>query len=67
MKSHGKVFTKPKEKADILNEQYDIVFTLEDPVLPKLPYPDMPNIHIDNNGVIKLLSRLNPSIKSQWP
>lgn len=34
------------------------------PVLPKLldsPYPDMPNIHIDNNDVIKLLSRLNPS------
>ena len=37
MKSHGKEFTKPKEKADILNEQYDSVFTLEDPVLPQLP------------------------------
>ena len=64
MKSHGKEFTKPKEKADILNEQYDSVFTLEDPVLPQLPdspYPDMPNIHIDNNGVMKLLSGLNPS------
>ena len=61
---HGKKFTKPKKKADILNEQYDSVFTLEDPVLPQLPdspYPDMPNIHIDNNGVIKLLSGLNPS------
>ena len=64
LKSHGKEFTKPKKKADILNEQYDSVFTLEDPVLPQLPdspYPDMPNIHIDNNGVIKLLSGLNPS------
>ncbi|KAM7440902.1 hypothetical protein ABFA07_010005 [Porites harrisoni] len=64
LKSHGKKFTKPKKKADILNEQYDSVFTLEDPVLPQLPdspYPDMPNIHIDNNGVIKLLSGLNPS------
>ena len=64
MKSHGKEFTKPKEKADILNEQYDSVFRLEDPVLPQLPdspYPDIPNIHIDNNGVIKLLSGLNPS------
>ena len=64
MKSHGKEFTKPKEKADIPNEQNDNVFTIEDPVLPKLPdspYPDMPNIHIDNNGVIKLLSGLNPS------
>ena len=37
LKSHGKEFTKPKEKADILNEQYDSVFTLEDPVLPQLP------------------------------
>ena len=64
MKSHGKEFTKPKEKADIKNEQYDSVFTLEDPVLPQLPdspYQDMPNIHIDNNGVIKLLSRLSSS------
>ena len=64
LKSHGKEFTKPKKKADILNEQYDSVFTLEDPVLPQLPdspYPDMPNIHMDNNGVIKLLSGLNTS------
>ena len=64
LKSHGKEFTKPKRKADILNEQYDSVLTLEKPVLPQLPdspYPDMPNIHIDNNGVIKLLSGLNPS------
>ena len=65
LKSHGKEFTKPKKKADILNEQrVDSVFTLEDPVPPQLhdsPYPDMPNIHIDNSGVIKLLSRLNPS------
>ena len=64
LKSYGKEFTKPKEKADILNEQYGSVFTLEDPVLPQLPdsrYPDIPNIHIDNNGALKLLSRLNPS------
>ena len=69
MKSHGKEFTKPKEKADILNEQYDSVFRLEDPVLPQLPdspCPDIPNIHIDNNGVIKLLSGLNPS-KAKGP
>ena len=36
---------------------HDSVFTLEDPVLPQLPnspYPDMPNIHIDNN--ISLMS-----------
>ena len=37
MKSHGKEFTKPKKKADILNEQRaDSVFTLEDPVPPQL-------------------------------
>lgn len=40
MKSHGKKFTKPKLKADILNEQYDGVFTLEDSVL--LDYPITP-------------------------
>ena len=55
LKSHGKEFTKPKEKADILNElRAESEFTLEDKVLPKLhdsPYPDMPNIHIDNSGV----------------
>ena len=37
LKSHGKEFTTPKEKADILDEQYDSVFTLKDPVLPQLP------------------------------
>lgn len=40
LKSHGKKFTKPKLKADILNEQYDGVFTLEDSVL--LDYPITP-------------------------
>ena len=62
LKSHGKEFTKTQGESRHPKRQYDSVFTLEDPVLPQLPdspYPDMPNIHIDNNGVIKLLSGLN--------
>ena len=64
LKSHGKEFTKTQGESRHPKRQYDSVFTLEDPVLPQLPdspYPDMPNIQIDNNGVIKLLSGLNTS------
>ena len=64
LKSHGKEFTKTQGESRHPKRQYDSVFTLEDPVLPQLPdspYPDMPNIHMDNNGVIKLLSGLNTS------
>lgn len=64
LKSNGKEFTNPKQKADILNNQYNSVFTVEDPVLPTLPesvFPDMPDIIIDTNGIIKLLEGLNPS------
>ena len=64
LKSHGKEFTKTQGESRHPKRQYDSVFTLEDPVLPQLPdspYPDMPNIQIDNNGVIKLFSGLNTS------
>ena len=53
-----------KQKADILNKQYNSVFTDENPILPTLGYsdiPDMPSITIDFDGVTKLLQRINPS------
>ena len=64
LKSNGKEFTNPKEKADILNNHYNSVFADEKPTLPTLPmsnFPDMPKIEIDICGVVKLLERLNPS------
>ena len=56
-------------KADILNAQFQSVFTPTSPLglgqickdqLP-IDYPIMPDIRIDVNGINKLLSQLNPS------
>jgi len=58
LKSDGKEVTDSKQKADILNKQYNSVFTDENPVLPTLDYsdiPDMLNVTIDIDGVTKLL------------
>ena len=49
LKSDGKEITGSKQKADILNNQYNSVFTDENPTLPTLGYsdiPDMPNVTI---------------------
>ena len=64
LKSNDKEFTDPKQKAEILSSHLSTMFTDEDPVLPSMPpseIPDMPNITIDYNGVVKLLGQLNPS------
>ena len=64
LKSDGKEVTDSKQKADILNKQYNSVFTDENPVLPTLGYsniPDMPDVTIVIDGVTKLLQRINPS------
>ena len=64
LKSNDKEFTDPKQKAEILSSHLSTMFTDEDPVLPSMPpseIPDMPNITIDCNGVVKLLGQLNPS------
>ena len=64
LKSDGKEVTDSKQKAEILNKQYNSVFIEENPILPTLGYsdiPDMPNVTIDIDGVTKLLQRINPS------
>jgi hypothetical protein len=52
-------------KADILNNQFTLVFTTEDPPkpLPDLgpsPHPTVADITIQRNGILKLLQNLNP-------
>ena len=54
-----------KDKADILNRQYQSVFTHEDPNIPVPdpdgdPYPDMQQITVTDEGVRKLLQKSNP-------
>ena len=55
----------PKDKADILNMQYESVFTKEDIANITKPagtsYPSMPNIKVKEEGVKKLLQKTNPN------
>ena len=70
LKSNGVTYTKASDKANILNGQFQSVFTkpvplklkhLAELILPrKLISPTMPNINITVNGVSKQLSKLNP-------
>jgi hypothetical protein len=50
-------------KAEILNDQFHSVYAREDmtsmPEKGQSPYPDMPDIHIGEAGVLKLLSNIN--------
>ena len=54
----------PDKKAQLLNEQFKSVFTLEDlehiPSKEHSPYLSMPEIIITSPGVQKLLSEINP-------
>ena len=64
LKSNGVDIADPKLKAQVLNKQYNRVFTNENPILPTIgqsELPDMPDIAIDHIGVIKLLEKINPS------
>ena len=65
MKDNGKMHGEAKDKANILNRQYESVFTHEDgsniPVPDGTPYPAMPEIEITTEGVLKLLRKVNPS------
>ena len=65
LKDNGRLFNSPKDKADILNRQYQSVFTHEDPDIPVPdpdgdPYPDMEHITVTEEGVRKLLQKSNP-------
>ena len=65
LKDQGKIHADPVDKANILNRQYESVFTEEKededtPVLEGNTYPEMPNIMISQEGVLKLLKKINP-------
>ena len=54
----------PKDKANMLNRQYQATFTQEDtnqvPSSSGTPYPDMEEIEVDKTGIRKLLQKTNP-------
>ena len=64
LKENGKVHANPKDKADILNRQYESTWTKED--VNDIPIPDgtsflsMTDIGVTEEGVVKLLLKLNP-------
>jgi hypothetical protein len=64
LKHQGCMVTKPKDQADVLNAQFESVFTDENPLpddlLPQSPYPEMDDLNITVPGVQKMLERLKP-------
>ena len=62
--SNGIAATTAQDKANMLNRQFQSVFTKEDmstqPPLPRKNHPHMPPIRVTAKGVFKLLSQLNP-------
>ena len=70
MKSKGTTYTKASDKANVLNGQFQSVFTKHVPlklkhlaelILPRnVTFPTMPDINIAIHGVSKQLSKLNP-------
>ena len=64
LRENGKLYAAPKEKANILNKQYQSVFTVEDksniPTPTGKPYPDMCDIVVTEEGVLRLLQKVNP-------
>ena len=65
LKDNGRLFNSSKDKADILNRQYQSVFTQEDPdsSIPDPdgnPFPAMKDISVTEEGVKKLLQKANP-------
>ena len=70
LKDQGKIHADPVDKANILNRHYESVFTKEKedddtPVLQGNPYPEMPNVMISQEGVLKLLKMTNPQKASR--
>ncbi len=64
LNDQGQLHTDPKDKTNILNHQFESVFTKESPLNPDLllaqsAHPVMPDIHITEPGVQKLLEKLN--------
>ena len=64
LKVNGKLFTEPKARAEVLNDQFQSVFTRETPpnlTPPRQQSPTMPDIEISVEGVLKLLKNLKPN------
>ena len=65
LKENGKMHADPKDKANILNRQYESTFTREDtsniPQPREEPCSPMPDIIVTEEGVAKLLRRINPN------
>ena len=78
LKSEGKLYSHPIDKADILNKQFKSVFSSSEKIsgeefsksypMPTTEdqFPIIQNINITLNGVVKLLRDLNPT-KSPGP
>ena len=69
LKRNGKLESDNVCKAEILNDQFKSVFTVEDnnpPQESNPQIPSMPDITIHVEGVSKLLKKLNPK-QSHWP
>ena len=66
----GNIVTESSEKAEILNDQFKSVFTVEDtsciPDKGTSPYPSIPDFDITSNGVRNLLENCNTN-KSPGP
>ncbi len=65
LRENGKTTDDPKERADILNRQFESVFIQEEYIPSDLlsntsPYPDMKDIQITKPGVLKMLEKLKP-------
>ena len=64
LKDQGRLYPLPRDKANILNHQYQSVFTKEDladiPSPSGDPFPPMKPIEISEAGVHKLLHSTNP-------
>lgn len=65
LKSNAGLMTSPTDKANALNDQFQRAFTPQDatppPDLGKSPYPDMKNIIVTEEGVHKLLAKIDVS------
>ena len=65
LKENGKMHADPLDKSNILNRQYESIYTQEDetniPQPEGCPYPQMPDIEIGRDGVLKPLKKIKPN------
>ena len=66
LRDKGQLKSDAKSKADILNHQFESIFTVEDPLTKmtdndQRAFPTMPDITVICDGVVKLLKNLKPN------